>query len=168
MIEFNWQCKFLKDKFYMVDKVSEYLDKIKDDEKVNICFMDENELKSTKQRKAVHSLMFELWKSGATSFDSYENLRDHFKSSCGLISYDKNFLNNEMQQIQLKVYKMLPTQNLKDQHKRTILQGQKIVRSYSDATKEEASLMLTEVINYCYKVELNTKKFQDIMIGLDR
>lgn len=134
---------------------------------VYVCFADEEQARSLQQNSTFHALLAELWKSGLSSFNSYNEMRDYFKQSAGLISREQEEVHPVIKNLQRKVYSMLTNKDLKDMYAKSILEGQKTVRSVSDASKEELAQMITEVINYCYEVNLSSDKFNIIMRGLN-
>jgi hypothetical protein len=157
--------KWFLDKFSK-SKYLEDIKKVKSD-KLVLAIIEEDELKTEKQRKAVHALMLELHKSGLSSFKDYNDLRDFFKEEAGLISYSQAGVHPAVKNMQRKLYSMIANEELKKLYSKSILESQKTVRSVSDATKEELVIMMKSVIDYCYEVELNSDKFQEIMSGLD-
>ena len=164
MKRFRVEKKWLLDKFK--DTIQEkQINDVKSDF-VYICFADEEQARSLQQNATVHALIGELYKSGLTSFNNYNECRDYFKEQAGLISREQEKVHPAVKNIQRKVYSMLTNKDLKDMYAKSILEGQKTVRSVSDASKEELTVMIKSVIDYCYQVDLNTSKFNEIMKGL--
>lgn len=157
-------------KQYFIDKFekSKHLKSIKDikSDKIMLIALPEDELRTLKQNRAVHGLIGELYKSGLSSFDDYNSCRDYFKEKAGLISRDKAEVHPVVRNIQRKVYSSLTNQDIKDMYSKSINESKVTVRSVSDASREELTLMIQEVLTYCHEVGLNSPKFNEIMEGL--
>ena len=136
------------------------------DGKLVLAVMTEEELKSREQNSAFHSLIGELYKSGMSSFNDYNECRDYFKNLGGLVSYEKQEVHPLIRNIERKVYSTFTQEDVKKLYAEHINNGQKTIRSVSDATRDEMILMINEVVNYCYDVGLNTDKFNEIMKGM--
>lgn len=158
-------------KQFFIDKFikSKHLDKVKElkEDKLVLYIADEDEFRTLKQNRTFHSLITELYKSGLSSFSDYNECRDYFKAKGGLITYEKQEVHPLIRNIERQVYKNLTHQDIKDMYSKHINNGQKTIRSVADSTKEELTLMIQEVINYCYEVNLNSEKFQEIMQSLN-
>lgn len=158
-------------KQYFLDKFakSKHLDTIKElkDDKLVLWIGSEDDYRTLKQNRAVHALIGELYKSGLTSFNSYNECRDYFKEQAGLITKEQKEVHPIVKNLQRKLYSMLTNEEIKKLYSESILESKIIVRSVADASKEELTLMIKCVIEYCYEVDLNSNKFQEIMKGLE-
>lgn len=71
--------------------------------------VDEKRYKTNQQTKLFHSLLMCFWKSGCSSFNSYESMRNHYKEVAHLLEYVfQNNLKEETKQMLWKVVKLLP------------------------------------------------------------
>ncbi|MCM1497237.1 MAG: hypothetical protein NC124_02105 [Clostridium sp.] len=108
--------------------------------KVYISLMDENSYKTNSQNRLFHGLLDVFWRSGCSSFESYEDMRVHYKQIAGLveISYQNDLLPFTKKCL-FKAIKLLPI-SISEYNKIILyLKGQKMKElSWSKATKENA------------------------------
>lgn len=131
--------------------------------------LDEKQYKSKQQNSLFHSLLMCFWESKLSSFDSYEELRNHYKRIAHLCDVKwENTLENSTKKMLWKAVQLLP---IKEQQRAEIvelLKGRVITwRSWADCSKEMAGVVLDQLINDMTFAGVNSKKFQDIMRGLD-
>lgn len=151
--------QFFLDKFAK----SKHLDKVKEfkEDKLVLYIADEDEFYRQKQRTTFHMILKALWESGETSYNSYEEMRNDIKKRCGFITYDKSFLCPTMKNIQNRVYSLLPTEELKQLHKETILQGREVHRSLGDATKDEYIMLIKDALSIVDELGVSSKQLDE-------
>lgn len=136
--------------------------------------LDEKKYKSSKQTKTIHALMMCFWKSGCSSFDSYENLRNHYKMVANLLEYQfVNTLKPFTKDCLWKAVKLLPIEE--DERKAIIdlLRGKiAIWHSWSECGKEMASVAITQLINDMWDARVDdspqANKFKEILTGMEK
>ncbi len=110
---------------------------------------------SNEQNKAWHSLIGEYWASGCSSYHSYEDMRDLLKLKiCGAKEWV--YLVDGRQHT-VKDYESIPNG----------CQKVGIPKSWSDFTKQERRDMIDFTIAEMIQAGVNTKKFDEIMKGLE-
>lgn len=131
--------------------------------------LTETQYKSREQNNLFHSLLKCFWESKLSSFDSYEELRNHCKRIAHLCEVQwENTLPEQVKKILWRAIQLLPI------HKRyldeicELLRGRVVTwHSWSECSKEMARLTLDQLINDMTFAGVNSKKFQEIMEGLD-
>lgn len=131
--------------------------------------LDEKQYKSKKQNNLFHSLLKCFWESKLSSFESYKELRNHYKRIAHLCDVQwENTLPEQIKQILWKAIKLLPIPKRYLDEICELLRGRVITwHSWGDCSKEMASLTLDQLINDMIAAGVNSKKFQDIMRELD-
>ncbi len=117
------------------------LDNFKDNEELVVCVMRKTKYKSLASNSLFHSLLQEFWKSGCSSFNDYDTLRNHYKKQAGLIITDK---------ISLEGITLI-----KETHK-----------SWTNVTQANASIAISQLKADMFEAGVNSKKFDEIMKGL--
>lgn len=135
--------------------------------------MDEKQYKSNQQSKLFHALLMCFWKSGCSSFESYEELRNHYKSVAHLLEY--KFVNNlkpETKQILWKAVKLLPI-SIKERDKVIeILKGPVLIwHSWAECSKEMAEVTINQLLSDMFQAGVpgssQNKKLEEIMEGIN-
>lgn len=131
--------------------------------------LTETQYKSKQQNNLFHSLLMCFWESKLSSFDSYEELRNHYKRIAHLCDVKwENTLDDSTKKMLWKAVQQLP---IKEQQRAEIvelLKGRVITwRSWADCSKEMARVVLDQLINDMTFAGVNSKKFQNIMRDLD-
>lgn len=131
--------------------------------------LDEKQYKSKQQNSLFHSLLMCFWESKLSSFDSYEELRNHYKRIAHLCDVKwENTLDDSTKKMLWKAVQLLP---IKEQQRAEIvelLKGRVVTwHSWSECSKEMARLTLDQLINDMTFAGVNSKKFQEIMRDLD-
>jgi hypothetical protein len=127
--------------------------------------LTETQYKSREQNNLFHSLLKCFWESKLSSFDSYEDLRNHYKRVAHLcdVKWD-NRLKDTTKNILWKAIKMLPLPQSELAEIIELIKGRVITwRSWSDCSKEMARLTLDQLIGDMVNAGVKRKKFQDIM-----
>lgn len=131
--------------------------------------LTETQYKSKKQNNLFHSLLMCFWESKLSSFDSYEELRNHYKRIAHLCEVQwENTLPEQVKKILWKAIQLLPIQKMYLDEICELLRGRVVTwHSWSECSKEMARLTLDQLINDMTFAGVNSKKFQEIMRGLD-
>lgn len=157
---------------YSKEKIKEMLGIDIEDDYAYIEVVDEKKYKTNQQTRLFHSLLMCFWKSGCSSFNSYEDLRNHYKEVAHLLEFAfKNDLKEETKQMLWKAVKILPLE--KDELSRVIelLRGRVLIwHSWAECSKEMATVALNQLINDMFTAGVDSssqgKKFEEIMKGI--
>lgn len=157
---------------YSKEKIKEMLGIDIEDDYAYIEVVDEKKYKTNQQTRLFHSLLMCFWKSGCSSFNSYEDLRNHYKEVAHLLEFVfKNDLKEETKQMLWKAVKILPLE--KDELSRVIelLRGRVLIwHSWAECSKEMATVALNQLINDMFTAGVDSssqgKKFEEIMKGI--
>ena len=131
--------------------------------------LEEQQYKSKKQNALFHSLLMCFWESRLSSFDSYEDLRNHYKRIAHLcdVKFD-NRLKDTTKNILWRAIKLLPLPKSELDEIIELIKGRTITwRSWADCSKEMAKITLDQLINDMISAGVNSKKFNDIMRELN-
>ena len=131
--------------------------------------LDEKQYKSKKQNNLFHSLLMCFWESKLSSFDSYKELRNHYKRIAHLCEIEwENTLPEQIKQILWKAIKLLPIPKRYLDEICELLRGRVVTwHSWSECSKEMARLTLDQLINDMIAAGVNSKKFESIMRDID-
>ena len=131
--------------------------------------LTETQYKSREQNNLFHSLLKCFWESKLSSFDSYEDLRNHYKRIAHLCEVQwENTLPEQVKKILWKAIQLLPIQKRYLDEICELLRGRVVTwHSWAECSKEMARLTLDQLINDMTFAGVNSKKFQDIMRSLD-
>ena len=131
--------------------------------------LDEKQYKSKNQNSLFHSLLMCFWDSKLSSFESYEDLRNHYKRVAHLCDVKwENRLKDTTKTILWKAIQLLPLPPEEVAEITELLRGRTITwRSWADCSKDMARIALDQLINDMTFAGVNSKKFQEIMRGLD-
>lgn len=164
---FKFQVSWLKDRFYEVTNIMDFLETKKNDEMLNWCLMTDEELKSNAQMRAYRQLVGLFSKAPECSL-SYTKLHEKYKSAAGLIYFDKKPMSDDMLKIQRKVYSMLEDHNLKKELNDFINQGTVHYQSAAEATKGQLSMMIQLVKKDIADSGFTSKKVEQVLATLER
>lgn len=130
--------------------------------------LTETQYKSKKQNNLFHSLLMCFWESKLSSFDSYEDLRNHYKRIAHLCEVQwENTLPEQVKKILWKAIKLLPIQKRYLDEICELLRGRVVTwHSWSECSKEMARLTLDQLLNDMHEAGVNSKKFEEILKGL--
>lgn len=131
--------------------------------------LEEQQYKSKKQNALFHSLLSCFWESKLSSFDSYEDLRNHYKRVAHLcdVKFD-NRLKDTTKNILWRAIKLLPLPKSELDEIVELIKGRTITwRSWADCSKEMAKVTLDQLINDMINAGVNSKKFNEIMRELN-
>ena len=134
--------------------------------------VDEKRYKTNQQTKLFHSLLMCFWKSGCSSFNSYEDMRNHYKEQAGLLEYVfRNDLKEETRQMLWKAVKLLPLERDELDKVIQLLKGKVLIwHSWSECSKDMASVALNQLINDMFSAGVDSSskraKFEEIMKGI--
>lgn len=131
--------------------------------------LTETQYKSKNQNNLFHSLLMCFWESKLSSFDSYEELRNHYKRIAHLCDVKwENTLEDSTKKMLWKAVQLLPIKERQRAEIVELLKGRVITwRSWADCSKEMARVVLDQLINDMTFAGVNSRKFQDIMRELD-
>jgi hypothetical protein len=130
--------------------------------------LTEKQYKSRQQNNLFHSLLSCFWASGRSSFESYKNMRFHYKDVAHLVEYVfTNDLKEETKQILWKVIKLLPIDESEKKKVIELLRGKVLIEhSWAESTKAMAKITIDQLLNDMYQAGVNSKKFEEILKGL--
>ena len=130
--------------------------------------LEEKQYKSRRQNALFHSLLMCFWESKLSSFDSYEELRNHYKRIAHLCEVQwENTLPEQVKKILWKAIKLLPIQKRYLDEICELLRGRVVTwHSWSECSKEMARLTLDQLLNDMHDAGVNSKKFEEILKGL--
>lgn len=134
--------------------------------------LDEKQYKTQRQTRAFHALLMCFWKSGCSSFESYEDMRNFYKERAHLLEYIfRNDLKEETKKMLWKAIKLLPLDKDELTKVTYLLKGRVLVwHSWSECSKEMATLALDNIIHDMFAAGVDTssqsKKFKEIMEGM--
>ena len=157
---------------YSREKIKELTGIEIEDEYGYIDIVDEKRYKTNQQTKLFHSLLMCFWKSGCSSFNSYEDMRNHYKEQAGLLEYVfRNDLKEETRQMLWKAVKLLPLERDELDKVVQLLKGKVLIwHSWSECSKDMASVALNQLINDMFSAGVDSSskraKFEEIMKGI--
>lgn len=157
---------------YSKEKIKELTGIEIDEEYAYLEVVDEKRYKTNQQTKLFHSLLMCFWKSGCSSFNSYESMRNHYKEVAHLLEYVfQNNLKEETKQMLWKVVKLLPIERDELSKVIELLRGRTLIwHSWSECSKDMASVALNQLINDMFSAGVDSsaqgKKFEEIMKGI--
>lgn len=134
--------------------------------------VSESQYKTKAQNSLFHSLLQCFFLSGCSSFNSYDELRDHYKGVAGLIDKVKFCgLSDEAKQMLWKAIKLLPLGKNDYNELIRLLNGEtRVIHSWADVTKENAKVAINQLMDDMYKANVLDscvgKKYEQIMIGI--
>lgn len=145
------------------------------DKEYIVYIMTPEQYKSNRQNSLFHSLLQELWNCGVSSYDTYEDLRDHYKELAGLITYKKivSFEVSEKSMI-YKALKLLPLKKSTFDKLWRLLSGEiEVHHSWADVSKSSATFSINTLINDCstlgaYACSSKIKTIIDELNNLDK
>jgi len=137
------------------DKVKELFSKA--DKKhggyITIKMCEPERVGSDAQNRAFHSLIGEYWKSGLSSYESYDDMRDTFKlRAAGADEYI--FIENG------KVRHVKSLDEVKGRYA-------EVPKSWADFTVEQRKDAIDEVIREATMAGINSRKWEEILRGME-
>jgi len=134
----------------------------------------EEKLKSGRQIRTFWSLLNCYWSSGVSSYNSYEEMVDHFYELGGLIEYtEKNTLLKETKYMLYESIKIIPI--LEDEKEKIyrMLRGVKEKqKSLTTISKEKMTFVISSIIDEmdesCVIGSKMGKKYSEILEGMDK
>ena len=157
---------------YSREKIKELTGIEIEDDYAYLEVVDEKRYKTNQQTKLFHSLLMCFWKSGCSSFNSYEDMRNHYKEQAGLLEYVfRNDLKEETRQMLWKAVKLLPLERDELDKVIQLLKGKVLIwHSWSECSKDMASVALNQLINDMFSAGVDSSskraKFEEIMKGI--
>lgn len=157
---------------YSKEKIKEMLGIDIEDDYAYVEVVDEKKYKTNQQTRLFHSLLMCFWKSGCSSFNSYEDLRNHYKEVAHLLEFVfRNDLKEETKQMLWKAVKILPLEKEELSRVIELLRGRVLIwHSWSECSKEMATVALNQLINDMFAAGVDSssqgKKFEEIMKGI--
>lgn len=122
---------------------------------VNVELSLPHKIGSEEQNRAWHSLIREYWLSGCSSYQSYEDMRDSLKLKVGgakeyIYLTDKQYTVTRIDSIPKgAMYVEVP-------------------KSWADFTRDERKEMIDFTIREMIEAGVNSKKFDEIILGMER
>lgn len=156
---------------YTKEKIKELTGIEIDDDFGYIEVLPEKQYKSRQQSNTFHALLGCFWKSGCSSFTSYEKLREHYKRVAHLCEIEfENYLDEESKQMIWKAIKILPLKPEMRTEAIELLKGRILKwHSFSECSKEMASVAIDKLINDMWDARVDdspmAKKFKEILDG---
>lgn len=153
-------------------KVKELLGVDVEDDFVYVEIVSEKKYKSNQQTRLFHSLLMCFWKSGCSSFNSYEDLRNAYKEVAHLLEYQfKNELEPYTKECVWKALKFLPISEEEKKKVVELLRGKVLIwHSWSECSKDMATVALNQLINDMFNAGVESSsqanKFKEIMEGM--
>ncbi len=141
--------------------------KIRDlDEQVQIDIGNVDDMKSYQQMKAYRQLVQLFSKAPECSW-TYEELHDRYKSLAGLVKYDKKPMSKELTGIQRKIYSMIDDKDIKEELVNFINNGTVHYRSAAEATKEQMSTMIVNLLKDIADSGCNDRRIETVRKTLE-
>lgn len=107
--------------------------------------------KTAEQNKLFHSLLQAFWESGCSSFESYDDLRLHYKEIASLIQYKQKILLSE--KTKRKLWEFIKDALISLEEKSNIVDilksNVRIENSWSTVSKDKATFTINELVNNC-------------------
>lgn len=159
---------------YSREKIKEWTGVEIEDDFGFIEVVTERQFKSRQQSNTFHALLNCFWKSGCSSFPSYDKLRDYYKIVAHLCEMQfENHLDEESKQMIWKALKILPLKEEMRQEAIELLKGRILKwHSFSECSKEMAEVAITQLINDMFESRVDDSlmknKFKEILDGFKR
>lgn len=157
---------------YSREKIKEFTGIEIEDDWGYIEVIEEKKYKTNQQTRAFHSLLMCFWKSGCSSFNSYEDMRNHYKAVAHLLEcgYHSD-LKEETKQMAEKAVRLLPLDKYEFKKIMDMLRGKILIwHSWSECSKEMATVTLNQLINDMFSAGVDSSsqeaKFKEIMEGM--
>lgn len=158
---------------YSKEKIKELLNIDIEDDYAYVEVVSEKKHKTNQQTKLFHSLLMCFWKSGCSSFNSYEQMRNYYKEKAQLLEYQyKNDLKQETKEMLWKAIRLLPLDKEELNRVIELIRGKVIVwHSWSECSKQMATVALDAIIQDMFNAGVDSSsqagKFREIMEGLN-
>lgn len=134
--------------------------------------LSERQYKSRRQSNAFHALLGCYWKSGCSSFSTYDAMRNHYKeiahllemqTYCPLEPFTKECLH--------RAVKLLPIEKSEREKIYELLRGRIAVwHSFSECSKEMATIAISQMISDMWNSRVDDSpmagKFREILDGM--
>lgn len=136
-----------------------------DDDFAYVEILTEKQYKSRQQNNLFHSLLSCFWDSGCSSFESYKNMRFHYKDIAHLIEYVfTNDLKEETKQVLWRAIKVLPIDESEKKKVIELLKGKVLIEhSWAESTKGMAKVAIDQLLKDMHEAGVNSKKFDEIL-----
>ena len=128
------------------------------------------------QNRLFHSLVMEYWKTGQHSYnaDNYSDFRNQIKKTLGAgfecfiyADLKKDYKGNYSAVLnEAKTKDEIPKYIIEDPEMKNRIRGK--LKSWSEYTKRERKSCIDNLISEMLQVGINTKKFQEIMKGIEK
>lgn len=157
---------------YSKQKIKEFLGIEIDEDYAYVEIVDEKKYKTNQQTKAFHSLLMCFWKSGCSSFKTYETMRNYYKEVAHLLEYKfTNDLEPYTKECLWKAVKILPISDSEKNKVIQLLKGKVLIwHSWSECSKDMASVTLNQLIEDMFAAQVPSssqgKKFEEILNGM--
>ena len=127
--------------------------------------LTEQQYKSHRQNNLFHSLLKVFWESHCSSFESYRNMRFHYKEVAHLIEYIfTNDLKEETKQMLWKAVKLLPIDGKERKKVIELLKGKVLIEhSWAESTKAMAKVAINQLLDDMKQAGVVSKQFEDIL-----
>lgn len=131
------------------NKIKEILNVDIESEYGYVDILEEEKYKSREQNRLFHSLLGCFWKSGCSSFNTYDDMRWHYKFIAGLIEIQYvSDLDQDTKDCLWKAIKVLPLSDKQRGSVIELLRG-KVMKehSWAEASKANASNAITQLLD---------------------
>lgn len=130
--------------------------------------LTEKQFKSRQQNNLFHSLLKCFWDSKCSSFESYKNMRFHYKDIAHLIEYVfQNDLKESTKQILWRAIKILPIEESERKKVIELLRGKILIEhSWAESTKGMAKVAIDQLLDDMHEAGVNSRKFEEILRGI--
>lgn len=153
------------------EKIKEVLGIDTEDDFSYVEIVPEKQYKSRQQSNTFHALLGCFWKSGCSSFETYDEMRDHYKKIAHLLEIEfENTLPQNIKAILWRAIQILPIPEKYMNEICELLKGRtKTWHSWSECSKEMASVTIDQLISDMWKARVDdspqAKKFKEILDG---
>lgn len=115
-----------------------------------------SKFKTLQQNSLFHSLISELFKTGITSYQTETELKEHYKEIAGLKEVKRLIILKDFtRKCLFSAIKLLPIEDSEKQKIYKLLNGESVEwHSWADATKEQATKAINQLINDCISVDV--------------
>ncbi len=157
---------------YSREKIKEWTGVEIDEDYGYIEVLSERQYKSRRQSNSFHALLTCFWKSGCSSFESYEQMRNHYKEIAHLLEMQTYCpLERQTKEYLWKAVKLLPITESERNKIAELLRGRIAVwHSFSECSKEMATVAISQMIKDMWDSRVDDSpmagKFKEILDGM--
>jgi len=125
---------------------------------------------TAQQRKAWHAIVHEWFKSGLWSYDTidFKQFRDYIKKDYGAGFEKYKWVDDNYCIHTAKTMEEIPLYVLEAQANGQHGRINGVLKSFSNYTKKDVKDSLDKLISACMEAGLNSRKFQEIITGMEK